>query len=601
MARLPKVGSDNNTWGHVLNDFLLTEHNEDGTLKLRSENFVQTTGGVLPASVMRAFADRGVAQSNTSYSKWDTVVYNGRRILITAPYTSNSSGFISAANYVQLGGQHIYYAYDFGYRADGSQASAAANTNALQLAINTAAASNGGTIVLPFGYGFISGSLELKNRVWLQGSSTYGTVLQLADAANCNMVINHVSTNGTSDPNAMWCGVVNLTLDGRKSAQSGSFHGIYFNTNPFNTAASSDLAFDPTHLISNVHVRNTSGDGIHLNGRSDTRVSSCKSSFCNGYGFRSTFDTHFDHCISESSGLAGFAVQNSSVQFVGCKSYNSGQVTANGGHGFEVSGVGIGEITFAGCDAQQVKGYGFSITGSLSVAIEGCNVSQSSFGNGTAFCSYNLDAATYCTVNGTSQNTVAANALRLVNGASKNAITISHNGSGVGAVFTSDSVVLDNFVCANGSLLSSLAVVGSAGQNILAARTSASGNAFTVDQFGNAVAYQKLAVGGANAPHTFTCNGSFGFSAPTVISTPTVLGASQCVAVVNQPTTVTLPSATGASGRLYCIANTSNGNITVAAAASQTVVGNPTISIPSGGSIVLFAYGTDWLRFGNIV
>jgi hypothetical protein len=33
MTRLPVPGSDDNTWGDILNDFLLAEHNGDGTLK----------------------------------------------------------------------------------------------------------------------------------------------------------------------------------------------------------------------------------------------------------------------------------------------------------------------------------------------------------------------------------------------------------------------------------------------------------------------------------------------------------------------------------------------------------------------------------------
>lgn len=33
MARLPKVGGDINNWGSVLNEFLMTEHNDDGSLK----------------------------------------------------------------------------------------------------------------------------------------------------------------------------------------------------------------------------------------------------------------------------------------------------------------------------------------------------------------------------------------------------------------------------------------------------------------------------------------------------------------------------------------------------------------------------------------
>jgi hypothetical protein len=37
MARLPDPGSDDGTWGTILNDFLTTEHNADGTLKLRTD------------------------------------------------------------------------------------------------------------------------------------------------------------------------------------------------------------------------------------------------------------------------------------------------------------------------------------------------------------------------------------------------------------------------------------------------------------------------------------------------------------------------------------------------------------------------------------
>lgn len=37
MARLPNPGSDDGAWGTILNDFLTTEHNTDGTLKLRTD------------------------------------------------------------------------------------------------------------------------------------------------------------------------------------------------------------------------------------------------------------------------------------------------------------------------------------------------------------------------------------------------------------------------------------------------------------------------------------------------------------------------------------------------------------------------------------
>jgi hypothetical protein len=54
MARLPKVGGDDNTWGGVLNDFLGQEHNPDGTLK----NVVRPTDSRLTDSrTPKAHAD----------------------------------------------------------------------------------------------------------------------------------------------------------------------------------------------------------------------------------------------------------------------------------------------------------------------------------------------------------------------------------------------------------------------------------------------------------------------------------------------------------------------------------------------------------------
>ncbi len=44
MGRLPVPGSDSGVWGDVLNDFLLEEHNTDGTLKLKSTQIAAGTG-----------------------------------------------------------------------------------------------------------------------------------------------------------------------------------------------------------------------------------------------------------------------------------------------------------------------------------------------------------------------------------------------------------------------------------------------------------------------------------------------------------------------------------------------------------------------------
>jgi hypothetical protein len=46
VSRLPTPGGDDNQWGAVLNDFLLIEHNSDGTLKIRTDGTFDGFGGV---------------------------------------------------------------------------------------------------------------------------------------------------------------------------------------------------------------------------------------------------------------------------------------------------------------------------------------------------------------------------------------------------------------------------------------------------------------------------------------------------------------------------------------------------------------------------
>jgi len=52
MSRLPTVGSDNNDWGNVLNDYLSVSHNSDGTSKgsptLECKGFLTQTGNNAP-------------------------------------------------------------------------------------------------------------------------------------------------------------------------------------------------------------------------------------------------------------------------------------------------------------------------------------------------------------------------------------------------------------------------------------------------------------------------------------------------------------------------------------------------------------------------
>jgi hypothetical protein len=510
MSRLPIVGSDDDSWGDLLNDFLHVEHNKNGTLKLREENWVQTingksgpditigigdigaldkatadsnylalgavgqsngiagldSGAHIPAAAMRPFNDRGVVAANTAYNPWDAVTYNGRRILITsAVSTGVGSTFISVTKYMSLSGIHKIYAYDYGYRADGSQATAAANKTALQNAINEAFNAGGGCVLLPFGIGYINGTIELKDRVWLEGPGMFGTTISLADNSNCHVIKNHISTNGTTDKNAQFCGVLNLNIDGRKQAQSaGNWYGIYFDTNPFNTVGA-DSYFDPTHLIQSVRVSNTKSDGIYLNGRSDSRVVNTKVSFAGGNAFRSSFDTHFTGCIAEKPVKAGFYIQNSSSQFNNCKAYTCGlgdTDQAGGGqdkslgHGFVVNGA-ITEIVFSGCDSQQNTGHGVLVTGGAKGIMWQGTIGEPSFQNGSSYSAICLDNASYCIIDGSSWTGAnPTTGLLLANGSDKNIIHMTHAGTSAGTFLAAGSVLLGNNIVANGASINPL-------------------------------------------------------------------------------------------------------------------------------------------------
>jgi len=67
MARLPIPGSDNNTWGTVLNDFLSQAHDSAGNLKAGSVSASQITDGTLPqAKVQNLQADLSAKLNTTA-------------------------------------------------------------------------------------------------------------------------------------------------------------------------------------------------------------------------------------------------------------------------------------------------------------------------------------------------------------------------------------------------------------------------------------------------------------------------------------------------------------------------------------------------------
>lgn len=63
MARLPLPGADNGTWGEVLNDFLTTAHNADGTLKIQTDGTLSSKAD--DSSVVHNSGDESVTGVKT--------------------------------------------------------------------------------------------------------------------------------------------------------------------------------------------------------------------------------------------------------------------------------------------------------------------------------------------------------------------------------------------------------------------------------------------------------------------------------------------------------------------------------------------------------
>lgn len=106
MARLPRPGADNGTWGNILNDFLAVEHNADGTLKASGslaakadDNAVVHTTGNEQVSGTKTFTASPVIPTPTLGSQATNKSYVDSAVTAGAPDASTTNKGI-----VQLAG-----------------------------------------------------------------------------------------------------------------------------------------------------------------------------------------------------------------------------------------------------------------------------------------------------------------------------------------------------------------------------------------------------------------------------------------------------------------------------------------------------------------
>lgn len=110
MTRLPQPGADNNSWGDILNDFLLTSHNSDGTLKSGSvsktqlglDNVDNTSDLNKPVSTAtQTSLDNKVTKNNAIIGATKTKISYDSKGLVTAGADATQDDIADGATYKQ--------------------------------------------------------------------------------------------------------------------------------------------------------------------------------------------------------------------------------------------------------------------------------------------------------------------------------------------------------------------------------------------------------------------------------------------------------------------------------------------------------------------
>ncbi len=97
MARLPQPGSDNGTWGDVLNAFLAIEHNTDGSLKKAgdiSTALSTATSAQSAASAAQTTANSAQSAAATAQTTADSAQTTANSVSSNAVMQTAALGFV---------------------------------------------------------------------------------------------------------------------------------------------------------------------------------------------------------------------------------------------------------------------------------------------------------------------------------------------------------------------------------------------------------------------------------------------------------------------------------------------------------------------------
>ncbi|MEJ0073519.1 MAG: glycosyl hydrolase family 28-related protein [Candidatus Saccharibacteria bacterium] len=203
--RLPIPGSDDGTWGNILNDFLDVEHNTDGSLKLRTDGTLSglytKPGGGIPAGDLSSAVQTALTAANNALSA---------NAGAPAALVTGASGDLSALGVVLPQGT--------------DPTGTADSHSALQTAINLAITKKAELYIPPGIYLLSAGLTATSNLVRIRGAGA-GLTKLVASTSGFNVLTIGPGSGGTTGVRSNGY-LRDLTINGagRPSKASPDYH-----------------------------------------------------------------------------------------------------------------------------------------------------------------------------------------------------------------------------------------------------------------------------------------------------------------------------------------------------------------------------------------
>lgn len=386
MSRLPTPGSDDGTWGDVLNDFLNQAHNTDGTLLASAVSSAISNGSITTAKLSQAYIP---ASEKGSISGVATLDGSG---LVTSSQLPATPTYRSATLVVAASDATTASKNGADYVCDGT--SDEVEINAALAALPT----NGGKLVLTEGIFNIASSILVQNdNVQIVGAGTgqragatqtgIGTRLQAVTGISTAVMLIQRAANDRPVYGVL---LRDFTVDG--ALLGTAVDGILFRSNRGH--------------IDHVHVHRCSGNGLRILGYStpsswdtyDTEVAFCQMGDNAAAGIlldSDSADDHLVHCILYNNN-DNIVIKGASQQITGCHTYGAVRhnIFFDGGGSrtkivnCKIEGAGQHAVnidsTNGGYSDIQITGNGFSTNGDSADNTYDHIIIQGPSGNGVA-------------------------------------------------------------------------------------------------------------------------------------------------------------------------------------------------------------------------